>query len=52
MLEEIIYSNKNEFEIIKDLRKEIKKYRENINDEASGKQFFIKYTKKMVFYLF
>jgi [protein-PII] uridylyltransferase len=47
MLEEIIYSNKNEFEIIKDLRKEIKKYRENINDEASGKQFFIKYTKKM-----
>jgi len=47
MLEEIIYSNKNEFEVIKELRNEIKKYRENIDLAASGKQFFIKYTKKM-----
>lgn len=47
MLKEIIYSNKNEFEIIKELREEIKKYRENIDLEAIGKQFFIKYTKKM-----
>jgi len=47
MLEEIIYSNKNDFEIIKELRNEIKKYRENLDKEASGKQFFIKYTKKM-----
>ena len=47
MLEEIIYSNKDDFEIIKQLRQEIKKYTQNLEKEAEGKQFFIKYTKKM-----
>jgi len=47
MLEEIIYSNKDDFEIIKELKKEIKKYTSNLETEAEGKQFFIKYTKKM-----
>jgi [protein-PII] uridylyltransferase len=47
MLEEIIYSNKNDFEILKEIKKEIKNYQENLETEASGKQFFIKYTKKM-----
>ena len=47
MLEEIIYSNKDDFEIIKELKNEIKKYTQNLEKEAEGKQFFIKYTKKM-----
>ena len=47
MLNEIIYSNKDDFEIIKELRNEIKKYTQNLEKEAEGKQFFIKYTKKM-----
>jgi len=47
MLEEIIYSNKDDFEIIKELKLEIKKYTQNLEKEAQGKQFFIKYTKKM-----
>jgi len=47
MLEEIIYSNKDDFEIIKELRDEIKKYTQNLEKEAEGKQFFIQYTKKM-----
>ena len=47
MLEEIIYSNKDDFEIIKELRNEIKKYTHNLEKEAEGKQFFIKYSKKM-----
>ena len=47
MLEELIYSDKSDFEIIKDLREEIKKYTQNLETEASGKQFFIKYTQKM-----
>jgi len=47
MLEEIIYSNKDDFEIIKELKNEIKKYTQNLENEAQGKQFFIKYTKKM-----
>ena len=47
MLEELIYSDKSDFEIIKDLREEIKKYTQNLETEASGKQFFVKYTKKM-----
>ena len=47
MLEEIIYSNKDDFEIIKELKNEIKKYTQNLEKEAQGKQFFIRYTKKM-----
>jgi len=47
MLEEIIYSNKDDFEIIKELKNEIKKYTQNLEKVAVGKQFFIKYTKKM-----
>jgi len=47
MLEKIIYSDKEEFEIIKELREEIKKYRDNLELEVSAKQFFIRYTKKM-----
>ena len=45
MLEEIIYSNKDDFEIIKELKNKIKKYTPNLEKEAEGKQFFIKYTK-------
>ena len=47
MLEQIIYSNKDDFEIIKELKNEIKKYTQNLEKEAVGKQFFIRYTKKM-----
>jgi len=47
MLEEIIYSNKDDFEIIKELKNEIKKYTQNLETEAQGKQFFVRYTKKM-----
>ena len=47
MLEEIIYSNKDDFEIIKELKNRIKEYTQNLEEEASGKQFFLKYTKKM-----
>ena len=47
MLEEIIYSNKDDFEIITEIKKEIKKYTSNLEKEAQGKQFFIKYTKKI-----
>ena len=47
MLNEIIYSNKDDFEIIKELKNEIKKYTQNLEKEAEGKQFFVRYTKKM-----
>ncbi|NPA55067.1 MAG: HD domain-containing protein [Epsilonproteobacteria bacterium] len=47
MIEEIIYSNKDDFEIISALKQEIKKYTHNLEQEAQGKQFFVKYTKKM-----
>ena len=46
-LEEIIYSDKDDFEIIKEIKREIKKYTENLEKEAEGKQFFVKYTKKI-----
>ncbi len=47
MLEQIIYSEKDDFEIIKDIKKEIEKFKNNLEKTAQGKQFFIKYTKQM-----
>ncbi|WP_024790925.1 MULTISPECIES: HD domain-containing protein [unclassified Lebetimonas] len=49
-LEELIYSSNDDFEISKILKKEIKNYLQNIKIEG-GKDFFVKHTKKMDYYI-
>jgi len=49
-LEELIYSSNNDFEISKKIKNEIKNYLQNIKIEG-GKDFFVKHTKKIDYYI-
>ncbi|WP_457561356.1 [protein-PII] uridylyltransferase family protein [Caminibacter sp.] len=49
-LEEIIYSSNDDFKIAKEIKKEIKNYLEQIKVEG-GKDFFVKHTKKMDYFI-
>ncbi len=49
-LEELIYSSNNDFEIIKEIKKEIKNYLTQIQIKG-GKDFFVKHTKKIDYFI-
>jgi [protein-PII] uridylyltransferase len=49
-LNELIYTSNNDLEITKKLKEEIKNYLKNVTIEG-GKDFFVKHTKKMDYYI-